>query len=85
MPALCAVAHFHENQARIIEHNEVDLAAASAKIPANGLQALGLQMLESHLLGVAACLSAYSSRVGSYHDSASVASGGKSSALSLKS
>jgi hypothetical protein len=46
---------------------------------------LGSQMLESQLLGVAACLSVYSSCVGSYHDSASVASGGKSSILSLKS
>jgi len=80
-----AVSHFDKYKARIIEHDKVDFAATTAKIPANGLQALGFQILESQLLSVAACFSAYSSCVGSYQDSASVASGGKSSALSLKS
>ncbi len=78
-----AVTYFHEYKARIIKHDEVYLAAAGTEVAADRLQAFVPQILKRRLLGVETGLSCYSRCSGSYHDSASIASGGKSSASSL--
>ena len=75
------IANLNENEARVVQHDEIDFAEAAAEISPNQKQALALQGFKGDLLGV----KAYSSRVSSYHDSSSAASGNSSSGSSLMS
>lgn len=45
-----AVADFHKYEAIVMQHNQIDFAAAMSKIPAQWLQASGAQIVECRLL-----------------------------------
>lgn len=68
-----------EDEAVPVQHDQIDLAAAAAKITCYRNKALLAQVVEYPLLGVPA----YRSCVVSYHVSSSESSGGNSSLASL--
>ncbi len=49
---LAAISNFNEHEAAVVEHDEVDLAMAAAKIVANWPQAFVSQETKRHMFGV---------------------------------
>lgn len=79
--AAASIAYFGKYQAIIVEHDQVDLAEATAEVLCDIGQALRIQEFASQFFGIRA----YSSCVASNHDSSSAASGSIISGPSLMS
>ena len=76
-----AITNLDENKARVVQHDEVYFAEATAEISANRDKALTPQRVKSESLGI----QAYNSRVSSNHDASSAASGNSGSGSLLMS